>query len=97
MNGCSEALVFLRDTLPDIIFLDINMPKMTGVECLLQITQSKHLEEIPVVLFSTAFNPNFSDLLIRPNTKFVSKKSSLKESIAVIKSVLNELNLLRIG
>ncbi len=41
---------------PDIIFLDISMPKKTGIECLQEIKAIKKLKQIPVVMFSTSLN-----------------------------------------
>jgi CheY-like chemotaxis protein len=39
--------------LPDVLFLDINMPRKNGIECLFEIKQNKKLKDIPVVMFST--------------------------------------------
>ncbi len=44
--------------LPHVIFLDINMPRKTGVECLSEIKQQARLKSLPVVMFSTS---NVSD------------------------------------
>jgi CheY-like chemotaxis protein len=41
------------ENLPDVLFLDINMPRKNGFECLLEIKHSKLLKDIPVVMFST--------------------------------------------
>jgi CheY-like chemotaxis protein len=41
---------------PDVIFLDINMPRKTGLECLSEIKQNTNLKDIPVIIFSTS-NP----------------------------------------
>jgi CheY-like chemotaxis protein len=38
---------------PDLIFMDINMPKMDGIECLIHIIESPVHKNIPVVMFST--------------------------------------------
>jgi CheY-like chemotaxis protein len=40
-------------TLPDFIFLDVNMPKMTGREFLLEVKKIPRLSTIPVVMYST--------------------------------------------
>lgn len=40
--------------LPDIIFLDINMPRMNGWECLAGIKSKKESAGIPVVMFTTS-------------------------------------------
>jgi CheY-like chemotaxis protein len=40
--------------LPHILFLDINMPRRNGLECLNEIKQNEKLKGIPVVMFSTS-------------------------------------------
>ena len=40
--------------IPDVLFLDINMPRKNGLECLSEIKQNKNLKDIPVVMFSTS-------------------------------------------
>ncbi len=40
--------------LPHIIFLDINMPRKNGLECLREIKDHSLLKEIPIVMFSTS-------------------------------------------
>jgi CheY-like chemotaxis protein len=41
----------------DIIFLDLNMPVMTGPECLQRIRESSSLKNNVVVIYSTSSNP----------------------------------------
>jgi CheY-like chemotaxis protein len=45
-----ENLVIKTPPLPDIVFLDINMPKMNGYECLKKIRQQPLLKDLPVVV-----------------------------------------------
>lgn len=51
-----DALEKLRmsDTLPDYIFLDLNMPRMDGKECISEIKRDARLYDIPVVIYSTS-------------------------------------------
>ncbi len=42
--------------LPDILFLDLNMPRKNGFECLLEIKAHKKLKKIPVIIYSTSLN-----------------------------------------
>jgi CheY-like chemotaxis protein len=54
-NG-NEAIAFLTQqtgTVPDYIFLDMNMPRLGGKECLSFIKNNQQLSHIPVIIFST--------------------------------------------
>ena len=48
-NG-DEGIEIIERMKPDLVFLDVNMPGMTGFEML------KKLEEIPHVIFVTAYD-----------------------------------------
>lgn len=41
-------------TLPDVLFLDINMPRKNGLVALGEIKRSNALQNLPVIIFSTA-------------------------------------------
>jgi CheY-like chemotaxis protein len=49
------------DQLPDILFLDLSMPRKTGFECLCEIKEDEKLKFLHVVMFSTSMpqNPNY--------------------------------------
>ena len=40
--------------LPHILFLDLNMPRKTGMECLLEIKNTGNLKDIPIAIYSTS-------------------------------------------
>ena len=40
--------------IPDFIFLDLNMPYLSGIDCLAQIKQISHLNEVPVIVYTTS-------------------------------------------
>lgn len=66
VNG-EQALAFLYRTGnysdnestpgPSLIILDINLPKIDGLEVLRQIKQDDKLKKIPIVVFTTSSNP----------------------------------------
>lgn len=63
-NG-EEALEYLRTAgstpaaeRPDVVFLDLNMPKMDGWEVLAEMQADQGLRSIPVVVLSTASRPS---------------------------------------
>lgn len=51
-----EALSILEDRsfTPDYIFLDLNMPRMDGKECLREIRKQSRLNDVPVIIFTTS-------------------------------------------
>ena len=60
-SGGEEAIEYLCDTenpKPNIIFLDLNMPKMNGIECLTYIRKETAHKEIPCIILSTSIAAN---------------------------------------
>jgi len=47
-------LLYSAPVKPSIIFLDLNMPRKTGLECLQEIKADSDFDNIPVVMISTA-------------------------------------------
>jgi CheY-like chemotaxis protein len=56
-NG-EEALEILKDKskLPDIILLDLNMPKISGIEFLSILKNTEDLKHIPTIILTTSDN-----------------------------------------
>ncbi len=73
------------DNLPDILFLDLNMPRKTGLECLSEIKLSKNLKNIPVIVFTTSYDDKVVDLLYEKGANYFMRKpgefSKLKQLI----------------
>ncbi len=59
-NNGEVAMQYLENNeqLPDIIFLDLNMPKMNGLEFLKILKSNPKLQYTPVVILSTSNNHN---------------------------------------
>ena len=54
-----EALQLLKDphsTAPDMIFLDLNMPRIDGKKCLKEIKKNETINNIPIVIYTTSEN-----------------------------------------
>ena len=70
-NNGVDAIKLINEFKPDIIFLDIQMPGLTGFEVL------THIDEIPQIIFSTAydkyalqaFEVHAIDYLLKPYTR----------------------------
>jgi CheY-like chemotaxis protein len=58
VNDGEQLLKYLHensDYLPDVLFLDLNMPRKSGFECLVEIKENEKLKGLRVVVFSTSF------------------------------------------
>lgn len=59
-NDAEAALKQLNEEIiirPDILFIDLNMPKINGKQLLKEIKSSEQLKGIPVIMYSTFFGP----------------------------------------
>ena len=91
-NG-EKALQYLQDDekpMPDYIFLDLNMPKLNGKECLVAIKKIDRLKKVPVIIYSTSNHPAEREQtmklgaygFIHKQTEFNSLCKELKQYIA---------------
>ena len=57
-NNGEEALAILREKeiIPDIILLDLNMPKLNGIGFLKILKNDDYLKQIPTIIFTTSNN-----------------------------------------
>lgn len=80
-----QYLTTLTGSLPDLLFLDLNMPLKSGMECLLEIKQDEKLKHLPVIIFSTSLNNEVVDLLYQKGALYYIRKpgeySKLKKVI----------------
>ena len=60
--------------LPDFIFLDLNMPRMSGKQCLTEIKKDKKLQQIPVIIYSTSAEKKDIEETIKLGAAFFLQK-----------------------
>lgn len=80
-NG-EEALETLTNQAlpPNFIFLDVNMPRMNGIECLIQLKSNNRLKDIPVFMFSTTSDNNeIKKLKLLGAEDFIPKVASFEK------------------
>lgn len=80
-----------EDKHPDLIFLDINMPKLNGIETTELIRKEKHLVHIPVIILSTSSNPADKATLLKSGAAdFYVKPFDLNQYLIIIEEVKNK-------
>lgn len=61
-NGIKCMELLRKPVLPDYVFLDINLPLMTGFQCLERIRREERLRDLKVIVLSTASTKDVVDL-----------------------------------
>jgi CheY-like chemotaxis protein len=90
-SGGTEALAFLRkeNFIPSFIFIDMNMPLMSGKECLGEIRKISALNNATIFIYSTAANPAAFDELIKLGAKdFLVKPSEFQGLIELLSKMI---------
>jgi CheY-like chemotaxis protein len=94
-----EAIVMLRsdsEYTPDYIFLDVNMPKMNGIDCLKELKKIRRLANTKIFMYSTTSETRVlneskafgaDDFLVKP-----SKTSELKDKLYTIFGIVSGMN-----
>ena len=72
-----EGLRLARETHPDIILLDLMLPKLSGLEVLRKLQESAATKRIPVIVVSGLAESNGPKLIREGATRFLRKSESL--------------------
>jgi CheY-like chemotaxis protein len=84
-----EYLTNESTILPQVLFLDINMPRKNGFECLTEIKQNQKLKDLPVVIFSTSKSWDMIDMLFKTGAHvYIHKPNDFSQLKQVIHHAL---------
>lgn len=87
ING-DELFELLKQSLPDIIFLDINMPCKDGVTCVVEIRRNPDYDNIPVIMYTSYNSSEKIETTYRAGANFYMLKN---DSIAAIAENLKKI------
>jgi len=95
VNDGFEALAFLRrqekfqeSVRPDLIILDLNLPKLDGRELLAEIKADNNLKHIPVVILTTSkAEEDVVKMYSLQANCYISKPVDLDQYITVVKAI----------
>jgi two-component system, chemotaxis family, response regulator Rcp1 len=93
-----QALAFVRKKnsyenvpRPDLILLDLNLPKRSGMEVLAEIKSDEALRSIPVIMFSSSKRPVDADRSLELGAQeYLTKPSSLEGFVETVKRAFSE-------
>ncbi len=95
-----QLMHFLNEkpgSLPDVLFLDLNMPRKTGFECLIEIKSNPQFKSIPVIIFSTTIDSATVNSVYNSGAQYYIRKpaefTSLKNVLSYALSLIAEKNL----
>ena len=77
---------------PDLIFLDLNMPQMSGWQCLAKLQNDVVFKRIPVIMYSTSSHPRDREIAIDLGAHgFITKPTDYKELRRILQSIAANL------
>lgn len=75
---------------PDIILLDLNMPRKDGRAALAEIKSNENLKSIPVIIFTTSNNKDDIQVTYKMgSSSFITKPSTFEELVKVTEEIEN--------
>lgn len=95
VNNGVELMEWLHNEsnrLPHILFLDLNMPRKSGLECLIEIRNDERLKHLSVAIYSTSdTQKDMDETFLNGANVYITKPSSFKKLQNVLeKAVMTE-------
>lgn len=72
---------------PNVLFLDLNMPRKNGFECLAEIRVTEALKNLPVIIFSTSFDTDMVRELYNTGAQYYIRKPN---DFSVLKRIIHD-------
>ena len=94
ITSSTDALLALEDlkkteSLPDIIFLDLQMPRLTGKDFLEKLNENSTLQNIPVVVLSGQSDALIKDTYQKIGARnYICKPNSYKQLVEALRGIL---------
>lgn len=92
VNNGRELLNYLNHpetVLPHIIFLDLNMPILNGIDCLKEIKQNDKFKDIAIAIYSTSSSDqDVEDTFVLGANIYIKKPSNFNELKKIVSEVV---------
>ena len=88
-----EKLEGYKAALPDLMILDMNMPRMNGWECLKALKANERYRHIPVIVYSTSDRGYVSAIAEDLGaTGFFTKPNDYQQLAGIVRKIVESLN-----
>jgi CheY-like chemotaxis protein len=80
----------VKNKLPNVVFLDLNMPVKDGMECLIEIRKDDRLRDLAVAIYSTSSSEeHIEDAFVKGANIYIRKPDDFDELKSVLEQVIN--------
>lgn len=90
LNDGVELMDYLNNTtsrMPNLIFLDLNMPRKGGMECLKEIRSNPKLKDLCIAIYSTsALDTDIEETFVKGANIYIKKPNDFEE----LKNILDK-------
>lgn len=82
--------------IPDLLFIDLNMPRKNGLECLKEIRNSKKFKEVFVVIYSTSDHKrDMEETFLNGANVYITKPNNFDKLKQVLEKAVSRAYLYR--
>ena len=93
VNDGVELMDYLNNAdtrLPNLIFLDLNMPRKDGMECLKEIRSNHKLKDLSIAIYSTSgLEKDIEETFIMGANIYIKKPNDFEELKSILDKVIN--------
>lgn len=92
-NDCLRGIEMLEQlaTPPDMIFIDLNMPRIGGIECTTRIRKQALMSDVPIVIFSGALPSRvIAEARLAGASEYFIKPSTMTDLTQVLKQLFHK-------
>lgn len=93
VNDGVELMDYLNNPeirLPNLLFLDLNMPRKGGMECLKEIRSNSKLKDLSIAIYSTsALEKDIEETFIKGANIYIKKPNDFEELKVILDKVIS--------
>jgi CheY-like chemotaxis protein len=93
VNDGQQLMNYLNqpeNNLPNVVFLDLNMPMKTGMECLIEIRKNTRLKDLAIAIYSTSSSEEYiEEAFVRGANIYIRKPDDFSVLKVILEQVIN--------